>query len=250
VPEIFVLAPNVRKFKYEEMSEEERLLLAKCLTSFGSTLDEYRASASTGTIDTAFPEVCAPIATGQLPHGLQVIESGAFLSTATHDFLGDKDGDDNGGDKENSDAVVMSPGKGSPSSSRKGTLQPRTATTGPPPATRILGGSYGIAGDDFDEEESGDELHRNKRNYGGNKANSAAVVMSPGKGSPSFSGKGTLESGDELHRNKRNCGDLTALSAIQKDAPYNPWLSGIFCLYVQEKSPTTGQSDGNNHRLK
>ena len=29
-----------------------------------------------------------------------------------------------------------------------------------------------------------------------------------------------------------------------------PWLSGIVCLYVQEKSPTTGQSDGNNQRSR
>ena len=147
--------------------------------------------------------------------------------------------DDIGGDKDNSDAVVMSPGKGSPSSSDKGTLQPRTATSVPPPATQVLGGSYGMAEDDSDDEESGDGQ--------------------PGKGSPSSSDKGTLqprttapvpppatqvlgasfgmaeddsdeeesgdelhlggsfgmaeddsdeeESGDELHRNKRNCGD-------------------------------------------
>jgi len=153
----------VRKFKYEDVSQEDRLLLAKGLTNFGLTMDEYRANASTGSIDSAFSDIGAPIAT-ELPYGLQVIESGTFLPTATQDFLRDKDGDDNGGDKENSDAVVMSPGKGSPSSSDKGTMQPRTATPGPPPATQVRGGSYGKAEDDSDEEESGDELHRNKRN--------------------------------------------------------------------------------------
>ena len=153
----------VRKYKYEDVSQEDRLLLAKGLTNFGLTMDEYRANASTGSIDSAFSDIGAPIAT-ELPYGLQVIESGTFLPTATQDFLRDKDGDDNGGDKENSDAVVMSPGKGSPSSSDKGTMQPRTATPGPPPATQVRGGSYGKAEDDSDEEESGDELHQNKRN--------------------------------------------------------------------------------------
>jgi len=36
----------------------------------------------------------------------------------------------------------------------------------------------------------------------------------------------------------------------RKQKPENPWLSGIFCWYVQLKSPTNGQSDGNNHRLR
>jgi len=148
----------VRKFKYEDVSQEDRLLLAKGLTNFGLTMDEYRANASTGSIDSAFSDIGAPIAT-ELPHGLQVIESGTFLPTATQDFRRDKDG----GDKENSDAVVMSPGKGSPSSSDKGTMQPRTATPGPPPATQVRGGSYGQAEDDSDAADSGDELPRNKR---------------------------------------------------------------------------------------
>ena len=97
--------------------------------------------------------------------------------------------DDIGGDKDNSDAVVMSPGKGSPSSSDKGTLQPRTATSVPPPATQVLGASFGMAEDDSDEEESGDELH-----LGG------SFGMAEDDSDEE-------ESGDELHRNKRNCGD-------------------------------------------